>query len=139
MFRRGARSWSSRARGTLGVSKALWATYTALLAWGLTLAPLKVVGAVESATSPLVPFPDPGASARHFLLFLGEGFLSCLALGWEGLAFAVSFGGGTELLQYFIPWRTYDVHDLTANVLGSLAGFYLAMRARPLLGRLLRT
>ncbi len=109
------------------IRRALWAAYTALLFYGLELAPVKVVSYAASMMDPLVPFPDPGMTFRHALLFLPEGLLSCLALGlWDGLAFSVAFGAFTELLQYFIPWRVYDVHDLTANVLGSLAGFAIA-------------
>ena len=117
------------------MAKLLWLAYTAVLAYGLTLAPLKVVVAVERASNPLIPFSDPGASARHFLLFFGEGALSALALGWDGLAFSVAFGGFSELLQYFIPWRTYDFRDLTANLMGSVVGFYLILKTKSVLSR----
>jgi len=141
MFRRAVKSWrfpggsSSSVKFQRAVAKVLWLAYTVTLAYGLTLAPLKVVVAVEKASNPLIPFPDPGASARHFLLFFGEGALSALALGWDGLAFSVAFGGCSELIQYFIPWRTYDVHDLTANFIGSLVGFYFTLKTKSILSR----
>ena len=104
--------------------KALWALYTAALIYATTLMPARQLAAAERLTDPWGL--DPGASARHALLFFVEGALSS-PMGWDGLALSVSLGGATELLQAFIPWRTYDPLDLFANLVGALSG-YAAMR-----------
>jgi len=103
--------------------KVLWALYTAVLAYGLTLMPPSQVALAERATDPWSL--DPGASARHFLLFFLEGLLS-RSFGWDGLTASTVLAGSTELFQTFVPWRTYDWRDLFANFLGALVGFSTA-------------
>jgi len=105
--------------------KVVWLLYTSVLTYGLTVAPVGVVVAAEKGSAGVLPFQDPGASVRHFLMFSIEGALSAV-MGWEGLAFSTILGGLTELFQYFIPWRTYDTSDLMANVIGAVFGFYAA-------------
>ena len=51
-----------------------------------------------------------------------------IAFGWimAGIALAVF----TELIQYVLPYRTFNINDLAANVLGVIigAGFFLFRR-----------
>ena len=61
----------------------------------------------------------------HALLFLPWAFFRrgfCIKpLGW--LLLGLAFAAGTEGLQHFVPYRTWNVNDLVANVLGMVAGF----------------
>lgn len=73
----------------------------------------------------------------HILMFTGLVFLSLTAhkygnLRWPGnypvaasLVTAVSYGYVLELLQSFIPQRSYDFADFTADCIGSLVGYGL--------------
>lgn len=44
------------------------------------------------------------------------------------LLLGLFFAAGTEGLQYFLPWRAFNVNDLLANGLGILVGFALVLR-----------
>ena len=107
------------------VLKVSWFVLTLIIAYGLTIAPKGLVERIEALTG--LPF-DPQASFRHFLLFSVYSFLSTTLYEWDGLLFSVLLGGGTELVQWFVPWRTFDVGDLLANSLGSLLGAYLTFK-----------
>lgn len=65
----------------------------------------------------------------HILLFLPWAFFlngtPFKALFW--LLFGLLFAMASEALQYLLPWRTYNVNDLLANMLGILAGFAVSM------------
>lgn len=63
----------------------------------------------------------------HILMFLPWMFfqktLSVKRLPW--LLLGVVFASATEGLQYFIPWRSFNINDILANVSGVLIGFLL--------------
>ncbi|MDD4374236.1 MAG: VanZ family protein [Bacteroidales bacterium] len=40
---------------------------------------------------------------------------------------ALFFASATEGLQYLLPYRSYNINDLLANLLGILVGFALAL------------
>ncbi len=105
--------------------KASWVLLTLLIAYGLTVAPRGLVVEVERLT--WLPF-DPNSSFRHFLLFTSYSTLSTYLFNWDGLLASALLGGSTELVQWFVPWRSFDVGDLLANALGSLLGTYLTFK-----------
>jgi VanZ family protein len=43
------------------------------------------------------------------------------------LLLGLFFAAGTEGLQYFLPWRAFNLNDLLANGLGILVGFALLL------------
>ncbi|UCF92905.1 MAG: VanZ family protein [Desulfobacterales bacterium] len=58
-------------------------------------------------------------SSHHFLIILS-------------ILFASLYGIGDEVHQYFVPWRTADLFDGIADILGSICGVYLyQLRATP--------
>jgi VanZ family protein len=40
------------------------------------------------------------------------------------------FGAVTEWLQYFLPYRAFNINDLLANCLGTVAGFLIVLLYR---------
>jgi VanZ family protein len=72
---------------------------------------------------------------RHGLAYAWLGFLAVGSLpqGVKPLL-AVSgvilFGVLIEVIQYFLPWRTFDVDDIAANIVGAFLGWALAAVAR---------
>ena len=70
-----------------------------------------------SESSPLTSHRSPLTSHRSSLI----AYLSCL--NW--LLLGLLFAAGSEVLQYLLPWRAYNVNDLLANMLGILVGFTL--------------
>ena len=46
-----------------------------------------------------------------------------LAAARYGTFYAIVFGIGTELGQYYLGYRSFDGYDLLANVFGALIGF----------------
>jgi len=100
----------------------VWFIYTTLLLFGLTIIPPSLLFKIEKSTEFV---SDPGSHIRHMLMFIVESFLSAAVLSELGLAFSAVLGAFTELVQYFIPWRSYDIADLLADLLGSILGFII--------------
>ena len=64
----------------------------------------------------------------HMLLFAPWCFLKPglrLSLWWWALA-GVAFAVAAESLQYFLPYRAYNINDMIANALGVVLSFILA-------------
>lgn len=65
----------------------------------------------------------------HSLLFLPWAFLrqgfNMKPVRWLLLGFV--FASGTEGLQYFVPYRTWNVNDLLANCIGITIGFIICI------------
>ena len=65
----------------------------------------------------------------HLFLFMPWSFFQqqfkIKALPWLLLGFA--FAAGTEGLQYFVPYRTWNVNDLLANCIGITIGFIICV------------
>lgn len=40
------------------------------------------------------------------------------------LVYSILFGVGTETVQYFLGYRSFDLFDIAANVLGAFAGYF---------------
>lgn len=49
---------------------------------------------------------------------------------WNFLIFGVLMGVLVEFGQIFVPFRTFDVYDILANELGSIAGFLTFLNIR---------
>ena len=43
------------------------------------------------------------------------------------LGFAILYGIFIEIIQYFLPWRSFSINDIIANLIGSFL-FYLFFR-----------
>lgn len=68
----------------------------------------------------------------HFAVFIPWIFLAQMAnnlsfrdysmktLKW--LLFGILFAAANEAIQYFIPWRSYNINDLVSNFIGVLLG-----------------
>ena len=97
----------------------IWLIYTLLLAFGLTVIPPSMLFELEKVTA--IAY-DPNSYLRHMLSFTLEAFLSKLVIQELALPFSIILGASTELVQVFIPWRSYDVLDLTADIIGSIIG-----------------
>ena len=78
------------------------------------------------------PAPDHSDLLAHYLLFAGMAFA---ALGFSrrpgqlaGVAL-LTIAGGTalELAQQLVPYRSFDLTDAAANVLGATSGYALAV------------
>jgi len=63
----------------------------------------------------------------HILMFLPWAFFrqatAFRILLW--LMLGLLFAAGTEGLQYFLPWRAFNVNDLIANMLGVITSFVI--------------
>lgn len=63
----------------------------------------------------------------HILLFMPWSFFrqasKIKTLPW--LLLSLFFAAGSEGLQYFLPWRAFNVNDLLANALGVVLGWGL--------------
>ncbi len=58
----------------------------------------------------------------HIMLFMPWAFFrqACKIKTLPWLLLGLLFAAGTEGLQYFLPWRAFNVNDLLANGLGVL-------------------
>ncbi len=62
----------------------------------------------------------------HFLIFSLLGWLSVTAFGsFWGCVAMLSIATGDEVLQYFLPDRVGDLHDVLINSLSGLLGAWL--------------
>lgn len=69
------------------------------------------------------------AEAVHFLTFSCLGWFSATVFGPLYGAFAViSISVGDEVLQYFLPSRIGDIHDVVINLLSGFIGIILKFR-----------
>lgn len=110
------RSFAARIRPLLA---AVWAT-----AW---------VGVAALLLLPMpAAAPDRTDLLAHFLLFAGMAFgaigFSRRASQLAGLALLTIVGGTVlELAQQLVAYRSFDLADAAANVLGALSGYALAV------------
>ncbi|MEO5331780.1 MAG: VanZ family protein [Magnetococcus sp. YQC-5] len=66
---------------------------------------------------------------QHFIAFFILALLGSWIFPWRTLnlvIFLLLFGAGIECMQYFIPWRTAELFDFLADMLGILAGVAVA-------------
>ncbi|MBN1117468.1 MAG: VanZ family protein [Bacteroidales bacterium] len=64
----------------------------------------------------------------HFIIYLPFIWLFIRGLNkkiWVSLLWGFLTAVGTEYIQYHIPYRTFNINDLLANVFGILAGALL--------------
>ncbi|MFH1768970.1 MAG: VanZ family protein [Candidatus Omnitrophota bacterium] len=78
-------------------------------------------------------FPSflPLDKAVHFFMYF---FLACLSgrafvnmAGWVRISFIYAFSWGIimELIQYYLPYRSFEWKDILSNLLGCILGIYL--------------
>ncbi len=85
-----------------------------------------------------VPVPittGAGDKGEHLLAFLLLGLLA--RLGWPNLSYGrfwlpllALFGGGIELVQHFLPYRSADLLDLLADIAGLLLAWSFTLLRR---------
>ena len=65
----------------------------------------------------------------HFLVFFCYGWVSCAVFGpFYGVGAVMAMAVGDEILQYYLPSRVGDLHDVLINSLSGLTG--LALRKK---------
>jgi glycopeptide antibiotics resistance protein len=71
----------------------------------------------------------------HILLFMPWAFFrqACKIKTLPWLLLGLLFAAGTEGLQYFLPWRAFNVNDLLANMIGVILGASLNLFFKQLL------
>ena len=65
----------------------------------------------------------------HALEFIPWAFF-CMMLGrntWFCFALGILFAVGTEVLQCAIPYRSFNINDMIANIIGIGIGFFVFM------------
>ncbi len=88
-------------------------------------------------------FEIRGDYLLHFALFipllvlmrfcLNISFIRNPKVALLGLLFGLILAIGTELVQYYLPYRSYNINDVIANVLGVLIGslvFFIGERKK---------
>lgn len=69
------------------------------------------------------------AEAVHFLVFSWFGWVSTTVFGpLNAFVAVVSVAFGDELLQYYLPSRVGDIHDIIINLLSGFIGIILKFR-----------
>jgi VanZ family protein len=61
----------------------------------------------------------------HFAIFAVLGFLISYekkSANWTNLAICAGYGLLIEIIQIFLPWRSFELADLLADTIGALAG-----------------
>lgn len=70
---------------------------------------------------------------KHFLVFLPAGF-SLWGLSKKGITILISAALVSSLLpeivQYFIPYRTYNPFDMLSNLIGLVVGYLIFISIR---------
>jgi len=74
----------------------------------------------------------------HILKFRGDYFFHALMFmpwmffrgaivnsKWKWLVLGILFAAGSEIIQYILPYRAYNINDLMANSLGVVISFAL--------------
>ncbi len=73
-----------------------------------------------------IPYMD---KIVHFGIFGVLGFLITYEkrrADWLTLALCAGFGIAIEIIQSFLPWRSFEVADMVADTLGAAAGILVA-------------
>lgn len=111
----------------------IFVIYTAVLVYYSTVAPWRLVERTADVMGGSLFSFDPGMSFRHMIAYFIEGFLASIVLSpMDAIFVAVPLGMFDESVQAFVPWRTFDLHDLLANVVGGVLGtsLYLLIKKR---------
>lgn len=61
-----------------------------------------------------------GLTAVFFYRYLRPKTIKAKA-GFESVAIASAYGAAIEVVQYFLPYRSFSLGDIAANTLGALA------------------
>ncbi len=83
---------------------------------------------------PLQPLTVVNDKIGHISAFFALMFL--FKQGWKSISFTIAFilllnyGIGIEILQYFIPGRSFSIADMFADALGLLLGIGLSQYFR---------
>ena len=71
--------------------------------------------------------PEESDKIVHFIMyFFCAGIFYFLKIKYYVL-FAILYGFLIEIIQYFIPWRSFSLGDILANSLGAIA-FYFSLK-----------
>ncbi len=103
-----------RKRGIYHIQKRTFLATTVLILCGIAAVQLRY----------LMP-----AEAVHFLVFSWLGWVSITAFGpLYGVVAVISVAVGDEMLQYYLPSRIGDIHDVVINLVSGFIGILLKIR-----------
>jgi len=103
-----------RKRGRYHIQKRTFLATTVLLLGGIAAVQLRY----------LMP-----AEAVHFLVFSWLGWVSITVFGpLYGVVAVISVAVGDEMLQYYLPSRIGDIHDVVINLVSGFIGILLKIR-----------
>jgi hypothetical protein len=103
-----------RKRGRYHIQKRTFLATTLLLLGGIAAVQLRY----------LMP-----AEAVHFLVFSWLGWFSITVFGpLYGIMAVISVAVGDEILQYYLPSRIGDIHDVVINLVSGCIGILLKIR-----------
>ncbi len=101
-----------------------------------------VMASLPGTVTDAVDKPLHADKLLHLVVFTLGGILWALATGsaWKGALLAFLVGLGKEILQEFVPGRSFELADVVADAIGSALGSYLFHRyVRPRISRFAQT
>ncbi|MBU2884657.1 VanZ family protein [Gilvimarinus agarilyticus] len=100
---------------------------------------LAVYVVAGTAKQPQQVVGDYNDLLMHFVGYLVAGISISIAYprsSWWARAIALwLFSTGIEVIQYFLPWRSFDLWDMLANTAGLIGGLVLALLLKMLVQR----
>lgn len=104
----------------------LW-KYGPVVAWTLGIF---VMASLPGTITNSVDKPLHADKLLHLVVFLAGAVFWAIATGsaWKGALFAFLVGLAKELLQHFVPGRSFELADVVADAIGSALGSYLYLR-----------
>lgn len=97
------------------------------IAWTLGII---VMASLPGTITDAVDKPMHADKVLHVVVFLVGAIFWALATGsaWKGALIAFLVGLGKEILQEFVPGRSFELADVVADAIGSALGSYLYYR-----------
>ncbi len=116
------------------LSRFLFGIYTLILL-AVTLLPMSVIPSEGESWFSKIQIEN-GDKVVHFALFFIFTFLGFASYyfkkNYQIWLFPILFGLMIEILQHFLGWgRTFDIWDITANVTGTFAAYFLLIKNIP--------
>ncbi len=95
----------------------------------ISTAPMHLILPNQTDSQWHFPFLEfiPADKLTHLLLYLPLGLLLTKqkSVNKKMISIAFTFGIATEVVQYFIPYRSFDLLDLVANEIGIILPYLL--------------
>ncbi|WP_460047892.1 VanZ family protein [Sessilibacter sp. MAH2] len=92
------------------------------------------IGVINVAGTPLASINDLFMHAAGYCVSVFSAFLAygLLREFWKVVCLIWIFSVGVEIIQFVLPWRTFDWFDILANLGGLLVGFTIIQLTKPL-------